>query len=171
LPLGYVDHRVWGQVFSRRRRALGGYFAGKEQILLASARSYSRWADAPRFNFKDADQQKKVGSAYREARDNRSILQDAQISANVCCSTSHQRLEVDTLRALEEALEGFAAARDHRPRPLVPRPHRQPKCWAFEGGSHVEWFEGNFQDYEKDRAKDGQDSIIPAERQVKEADA
>ena len=71
-------------------------------------------------------------------------------------------LDVDTLRALEEALEDFAgcAVIISHDRWFLDR--IATHILAFEGDSHVEWFEGNFQDYEADKMRRlGQDSIIP----------
>jgi len=71
-------------------------------------------------------------------------------------------LDVDTLRALEEALEDFAgcAVIISHDRWFLDR--IATHILSFEGDSHVEWFEGNFQDYEKDKMRRlGQDSIIP----------
>ena len=71
-------------------------------------------------------------------------------------------LDVDTLRALEEALEDFAgcAVIISHDRWFLDR--IATHMLAFEGDSHVEWFEGNFQDYEDDKMRRlGQDSIIP----------
>nr|HAQ92394.1 hypothetical protein [Afipia sp.] len=71
-------------------------------------------------------------------------------------------LDVDTLRALEEALEDFAgcAVIISHDRWFLDR--IATHILAFEGDSHVEWFEGNFQDYEKDKMRRlGQDSVIP----------
>jgi len=71
-------------------------------------------------------------------------------------------LDVDTLRALEEALEDFAgcAVIISHDRWFLDR--IATHMLSFEGDSHVEWFEGNFQDYEKDKMRRlGQDSVIP----------
>src|SRR5436305_856653 len=71
-------------------------------------------------------------------------------------------LDVDTLRALEEALEDFAgcAVIISHDRWFLDR--IATHILAFEGDSHVEWFEGNFQDYEKDKMRRlGTDSVIP----------
>jgi ATPase subunit of ABC transporter with duplicated ATPase domains len=71
-------------------------------------------------------------------------------------------LDVDTLRALEEALEDFAgcAVIISHDRWFLDR--IATHILAFEGDSHVEWFEGNFQDYEKDKMRRlGQDAAIP----------
>jgi energy-dependent translational throttle protein EttA len=71
-------------------------------------------------------------------------------------------LDVDTLRALEEALEDFAgcAVIISHDRWFLDR--IATHILAFEGDSHVEWFEGNYQDYEKDKMRRlGTDSIMP----------
>jgi ATPase subunit of ABC transporter with duplicated ATPase domains len=71
-------------------------------------------------------------------------------------------LDVDTLRALEEALEDFAgcAVIISHDRWFLDR--IATHILSFEGESHVEWFEGNFQDYEKDKMRRlGIDSIVP----------
>jgi ATPase subunit of ABC transporter with duplicated ATPase domains len=71
-------------------------------------------------------------------------------------------LDVDTLRALEEALEDFAgcAVIISHDRWFLDR--IATHILAFEGESHVEWFEGNFQDYETDKKRRlGEDSVMP----------
>ena len=81
-------------------------------------------------------------------------------------------LDVDTLRALEEALEDFAgcAVIISHDRWFLDR--IATHILAFEDDSHVEWFEGNFQDYEKDKMRRlGQDQHHPASGEVQEADA
>ena len=78
-------------------------------------------------------------------------------------------LDVDTLRALEEALEDFAgcAVIISHDRWFLDR--IATHILAFEGDSHVEWFEGNFQDYEKDKMRRlGTDTIIPRADQIQE---
>ena len=66
------------------------------------------------------------------------------------------------MRALEEALENFAGcARDHQPRPLVPRPPRHAHP-GVRGRQQVVWFEGNYSEYEADkRRRMGADAEIP----------
>ena len=78
-------------------------------------------------------------------------------------------LDVDTLRALEEALEDFAgcAVIISHDRWFLDR--IATHILAFEGDSHVEWFEGNFQDYEKDKMRRlGTDTDHPAPDQIQE---
>ena len=115
------------------------------------------------FNFKGADQQKKVGSLSGGERNRVHLAKMLKSGANVLLLDEPTNdLDVDTLRALEEALEDFAgcAVIISHDRWFLDR--IATHILAFEGDSHVEWFEGNFQDYEKDKMRRlGQDSIIP----------
>ncbi len=137
--LGYVDQSrdsldgkksVWEEISG-----------GLDQLQLGKREINSR-AYCGAFNFKGADQQKKVG--------------------NLSGGEPTNDLDVDTLRALEEALEDFAgcAVIISHDRWFLDR--IATHMLAFEGDSHVEWFEGNFQDYEADKMRRlGTDSTIP----------
>ncbi len=104
------------------------------------------------FNFKGTDQQKRVGMLSGGERNRVHLAKVLQRGGNVLLLDEPTNdLDVDTLRALEEALLGFAGC-------VVVISHDRwfldrvaTHILAFEGDSHVEWFEGNFQDYEKDR--------------------
>jgi sulfate-transporting ATPase len=106
------------------------------------------------FNFKGADQQKKVGTLSGGERNRVQLAKLLQTGGNVLLLDEPTNdLDVDTLRALEEALLGFAGC-------VVVISHDRwfldriaTHILAFEGDSHVEWFEGNYQDYEKDRRR------------------
>jgi ATPase subunit of ABC transporter with duplicated ATPase domains len=115
------------------------------------------------FNFKGADQQKKVGSLSGGERNRVHLAKMLKSGANVLLLDEPTNdLDVDTLRALEEALEDFAgcAVIISHDRWFLDR--IATHILAFEGDSHVEWFEGNFQDYEKDKMRRlGEDSVIP----------
>ena len=115
------------------------------------------------FNFKGADQQKKVGSLSGGERNRVHLAKMLKSGANLLLLDEPTNdLDVDTLRALEEALEDFAgcAVIISHDRWFLDR--IATHMLAFEGDSHVEWFEGNFQDYEADKMRRlGQDSIIP----------
>jgi ATP-binding cassette ChvD family protein len=158
--LGYVD---------QSRDALDGsktvweeISGGNELILLAKREVNSR-GYCSSFNFKGADQQKKVGSLSGGERNRVHLAKMLKSGANVLLLDEPTNdLDVDTLRALEEALEDFAgcAVIISHDRWFLDR--IATHILAFEGDSHVEWFEGNFQDYEKDKMRRlGQDSIIP----------
>jgi ATP-binding cassette ChvD family protein len=115
------------------------------------------------FNFRGADQQKKVGSLSGGERNRVHLAKMLKSGANVLLLDEPTNdLDVDTLRALEEALEDFAgcAVIISHDRWFLDR--IATHMLSFEGDSHVEWFEGNFQDYEADKMRRlGQDSIIP----------
>ncbi len=158
--LGYVDQsrdsldgkkNVWEEISG-----------GVDQIMLGKREVNSR-AYCSAFNFKGADQQKKVGSLSGGERNRVHLAKMLKSGANVLLLDEPTNdLDVDTLRALEEALEDFAgcAVIISHDRWFLDR--IATHILAFEGDSHVEWFEGNFQDYEKDKMRRlGTDSIIP----------
>jgi len=106
------------------------------------------------FNFKGGDQQKKVGSLSGGERNRVHMAKLLRRGANVLLLDEPTNdLDVDTLRALEDALEEFAgcAVVISHDRWFLDR--LATHILAFEGDSHVEWFEGNFQDYEEDKKR------------------
>jgi ATP-binding cassette ChvD family protein len=158
--LGYVDQsrdsldgkkNVWEEISG-----------GLDQLMLGKREVNSR-GYCSAFNFKGADQQKKVGSLSGGERNRVHLAKMLKSGANVLLLDEPTNdLDVDTLRALEEALEDFAgcAVIISHDRWFLDR--IATHILAFEGDSHVEWFEGNFQDYEKDKMRRlGTDSIIP----------
>lgn len=158
--LGYVDQSrdaldpkktIWEEISD-----------GLDQIMVGKREVPSR-AYVSLFNFKGADQQKKVGSLSGGERNRVHLAKMLRGGANLLLLDEPTNdLDVDTLRALEEALEDFAgcAVIISHDRWFLDR--IATHILAFEGDSHVEWFEGNFQDYEKDKMRRlGTDSIIP----------
>jgi len=158
--LGYVDQSrdsldgkktVWEEISG-----------GLDQIQLGKREVNSR-AYCAAFNFKGADQQKKVGSLSGGERNRVHLAKMLKSGANLLLLDEPTNdLDVDTLRALEEALEDFAgcAVVISHDRWFLDRVATH--ILAFEGDSRVEWFEGNFQDYEKDKMRRlGTDSIVP----------
>ena len=135
---------------------------GLDQLMLGKKEVNSR-GYVSAFNFKGADQQKKVGSLSGGERNRVHLAKMLKSGANVLLLDEPTNdLDVDTLRALEEALEDFAgcAVIISHDRWFLDR--IATHMLAFEGDSHVEWFEGNFQDYEADKMRRlGQDSTIP----------
>ena len=106
------------------------------------------------FNFKGADQQKKVGALSGGERNRVHLAKMLKSGANVLLLDEPTNdLDVDTLRALEEALEDFAgcAVIISHDRWFLDR--IATHMLAFEGDSEVVWFEGNYQDYEADRKR------------------
>jgi energy-dependent translational throttle protein EttA len=158
--LGYVDQSrdsldgkktVWEEISE-----------GNDMIVLGKKEMNSR-AYCASFNFKGADQQKKVGTLSGGERNRVHLAKMLRSGANLLLLDEPTNdLDVDTLRALEEALEDFAgcAVIISHDRWFLDR--IATHILAFEGDSHVEWFEGNFQDYEQDKMRRlGTDSVIP----------
>src|SRR5262245_35076854 len=158
--LGYVDQSrdsldgkktVWEEISQ-----------GNDMILLGKKEMNSR-AYCASFNFKGADQQKKVGTLSGGERNRVHLAKMLRSGANLLLLDEPTNdLDVDTLRALEEALEDFAgcAVIISHDRWFLDR--IATHILAFEDESHVEWFEGNFQDYEADKMRRlGTDSVIP----------
>ncbi|MFY9602086.1 MAG: energy-dependent translational throttle protein EttA [Pseudolabrys sp.] len=158
--LGYVDQSrdsldgkktVWEEISE-----------GNDMILLGKKEMNSR-AYCASFNFKGADQQKKVGTLSGGERNRVHLAKMLRSGANLLLLDEPTNdLDVDTLRALEEALEDFAgcAVIISHDRWFLDR--IATHILSFEGDSHVEWFEGNFQDYEADKMRRlGTDSVIP----------
>ena len=135
---------------------------GNDIILLGKKEMNSR-AYCASFNFKGADQQKKVGTLSGGERNRVHLAKMLRSGANLLLLDEPTNdLDVDTLRALEEALEDFAgcAVIISHDRWFLDR--IATHILSFEGESHVEWFEGNFQDYETDKMRRlGTDSVIP----------
>ncbi len=158
--LGYVD---------QSRNSLDGKksvweeISGGADMLQLGKREVNSRAYCSAFNFKGADQQKKVGALSGGERNRVHLAKMLKSGANVLLLDEPTNdLDVDTLRALEEALEDFAgcAVIISHDRWFLDR--IATHMLAFEGDSHVEWFEGNFQDYEKDKMRRlGTDTVIP----------
>ncbi|HTY79714.1 MAG TPA: energy-dependent translational throttle protein EttA [Candidatus Bathyarchaeia archaeon] len=126
---------------------------GAEQLTLGGRQMASR-AYVASFNFKGSDQQKKVGDLSGGERNRVHMAKLLQSGGNLLLLDEPTNdLDVDTLRALEDALLAFAgcAVVISHDRWFLDR--IATHMLAFEGDSHVEWFEGNYQDYEADRKK------------------
>ena len=158
--LGYVDQSR--DALDAKKTIWEEISDGLDQIMVGKKEVPSR-AYVSLFNFKGADQQKKVGSLSGGERNRVHLAKMLRGGANLLLLDEPTNdLDVDTLRALEEALEDFAgcAVIISHDRWFLDR--IATHILAFEGDSHVEWFEGNFQDYEKDKMRRlGTDSIIP----------
>ncbi|RDJ27051.1 energy-dependent translational throttle protein EttA [Bosea caraganae] len=166
VSLGYVDQsrdslddkkNVWEEI------------SGGNDILYLGKREVNSRAYCSTFNFKGGDQQKKVGSLSGGERNRVHLAKMLKSGANVLLLDEPTNdLDVDTLRALEEALEDYAgcAVIISHDRWFLDR--IATHILAFEGDSHVEWFEGNFADYEEDKKRRlGIDSTIPKRIQYK----
>jgi ATPase subunit of ABC transporter with duplicated ATPase domains len=166
VQLGYVDQSrdslddkktVWEEI------------SGGNDIIYLGKRELNSRAYCSAFNFKGGDQQKKVGMLSGGERNRVHLAKMLKSGANVLLLDEPTNdLDVDTLRALEEALEDYAgcAVIISHDRWFLDR--IATHILAFEGDSHVEWFEGNFEDYEEDKKRRlGIDSTIPKRIQYK----
>ncbi len=160
VKLGYVDQsrqsldatkNVWEEI------------SGGTDVIYLGKRAVQSRAYVGAFNFKGSDQQKKVGILSGGERNRVHLAKMLKSESNVILLDEPTNdLDVDTLRALEEALAEFAGC-------VVVISHDRwfldrlaTHILAFEGDSHVEWFEGNFQAYEADkRRRLGADSTEP----------
>ena len=158
--LGYVDQSR--DTLDGKKTVWEEISGGLDQLTLGKREVNSR-AYCAAFNFKGADQQKKVGQLSGGERNRVHLAKMLKSGANVLLLDEPTNdLDVDTLRALEEALEDFAgcAVIISHDRWFLDR--IATHILAFEGESRVEWFEGNFQDYEKDKMRRlGTNSIMP----------
>jgi ATP-binding cassette ChvD family protein len=160
VQLGYVDQsrdalddkkNVWEEI------------SGGNDILYLGKREINSRAYCGAFNFKGADQQKKVGMLSGGERNRVHLAKMLKAGANLLLLDEPTNdLDVDTLRALEEALLDFAGCAVVISHDRFFLDRIATHMLAFEDDSHVEWFEGNFADYEEDKKRRlGLDSIIP----------
>ncbi len=160
VKLGYVDQSrdsldaaksVWEEI------------SGGTDVIYLGKRAVPSRAYVGAFNFKGSDQQKKVGILSGGERNRVHLAKMLKSESNVILLDEPTNdLDIDTLRALEEALAEFAgcAVIISHDRWFLDR--LATHILAFEGDSHVEWFEGNFQAYEEDkRRRLGADSTEP----------
>ena len=149
--MGYVDQsrdtldpnkNVWEEI------------SGGTDVVELGKRTMPSRAYVGAFNFKGGDQQKKVGNLSGGERNRVHLAKMLKSGANLLLLDEPTNdLDVETLRALESALEDFAgcAMIISHDRWFLDR--IATHMLAFEGESHVEWFEGNYQDYEADRKR------------------
>jgi ATPase subunit of ABC transporter with duplicated ATPase domains len=138
---------------------------GRDMVELGKRSMPSR-AYCAAFNFKGADQQKKVGQLSGGERNRVHLAKMLKSGANVLLLDEPTNdLDVETLRALEDALLEFAgcAVVISHDRWFLDRVATH--ILAFEGDSHVEWFEGNYQAYEEDaKRRLGDETILNPKR-------
>ncbi|HVY02955.1 MAG TPA: energy-dependent translational throttle protein EttA [Caulobacterales bacterium] len=160
VKLGYVDQSrdalddaktIWQEI------------SGGLDVIEVGGREINSRAYVSGFNFKGADQQKKVGLLSGGERNRVHLAKTLKSGANVMLLDEPTNdLDVETLQALESALEdypGCAVVISHD-RWFLNR--LATHILAFEGDSHVEWFEGDFDAYEEDKKRRlGADSLIP----------
>lgn len=160
VQLGYVDQSR--DALDANKTVWEEISGGNDLIQLGKAEINSR-AYVGAFNFKGGDQQKKMSMLSGGERNRVHMAKLLKEGGNVILLDEPTNdLDVDTLRALEDALLNFAGC-------AVVISHDRwfldricTHILAFEGNSHVEWFEGNFEDYEADKIRRlGADSVEP----------
>lgn len=160
VKLGFVDQsrdsldgekNVWEEISQ-----------GAEVIKLGSHEVNSR-AYVASFNFRKTDQQQKVGTLSGGQRNRVHLAKMLKSGANVLLLDEPTNdLDTETLSALEDALESFAGCAVIISHDRMFLDRLATHILAFEGNSHVEWFEGNFADYEKDKlSRLGESALTP----------
>ncbi len=137
--------------------------SGGAEIIHLGKREMNSRAYVGAFNFKGGDQQKKVGGLSGGERNRVHMAKLLKSGANVLLLDEPTNdLDTETLAALEDALEEFAGCAVVISHDRMFLDRLATHMLAFEGDSHVEWFEGNFEDYEADKIRRlGPDSVLP----------
>jgi ATPase subunit of ABC transporter with duplicated ATPase domains len=151
VQMGYVDQ---SRDTLRPNATVWEEISGGLDVLELGKRSMPSRAYVSAFNFKGGDQQKKVGQLSGGERNRVHLAKMLKSGANLLLLDEPTNdLDVETLRALENALDDFAgcAVIISHDRWFLDR--IATHILAFEGDSHAEWFEGNYQDYEADRKR------------------
>ena len=160
VKLGYVDQSrdaldpnktVWEEISG-----------GAEVVKLGKFEANTR-AYCSSFNFRGGDQQQKVGNLSGGQRNRVHLAKMLKTGGNVLLLDEPTNdLDTETLAALEDALESYAGCAVIISHDRMFLDRLATHILAFEGDSHVEWFEGNFQDYEEDKKRRlGEDSVMP----------
>ena len=158
--LGYVDQSrdtldpnktVWEEISG-----------GAEVVKLGKFEANTR-AYCSSFNFRGGDQQQKVGNLSGGQRNRVHLAKMLRTGGNVLLLDEPTNdLDTETLAALEDALENYAGCAVIISHDRMFLDRLATHILAFEGDSHVEWFEGNFEDYEKDKVRRlGPDALTP----------
>ncbi len=151
VKLGYVDQSrdaldpsktVWEEISG-----------GAEVVKLGKHEANTR-AYCSSFNFRGQDQQQKVGNLSGGQRNRVHLAKMLKTGGNVLLLDEPTNdLDTETLAALEDALENFAGCAVIISHDRMFLDRLATHILAFEGDSHVEWFEGNFEEYEKDKVR------------------
>jgi len=160
VQLGYVDQSrdhldpnktVWEEI------------SGGSDIIKLGRHEVNSRAYCSSFNFKGGDQQQKVGNLSGGQRNRVHLAKMLKTGGNVLLLDEPTNdLDTETLAALEDALENFAGCAVIISHDRMFLDRLATHILAFEGDSHVEWFEGNFEDYEADKIRRlGPDAVNP----------
>ena len=163
VKLGYVDQSrahldakktVWEEISG-----------GLDLMLLGDKREVNSRAYVGWFNFKGPDQQKKVGLLSGGERNRVHLAKMLKEGGNLLLLDEPTNdLDTETLSALEAALEDFAGCAVIISHDRFFLDRMATHILAFEGESHIEWFEGNFQDYERDKQRRLGDAAVEPHR-------
>src|SRR4051794_7475051 len=166
VQLGYVDQ---SRDTLDANKTVYEEISGGNEIIYLGKREMNARAYCGAFNFKGPDQQKKVGQLSGGERNRVHLAKILKSGANVLLLDEPTNdLDVETLRALEEALEDYAgcAVIISHDRWFLDR--IATHMLAYEGDGHVEWFEGNFHDYEEDKKRRlGVEELTPTRTKYK----
>jgi len=160
VQLGYVNQ---GRDDLASNKTVWEEISGGAEVFYLGKKEVNTRAYAGAFNFKGGDQQQKVGTLSGGQR-NRVHLAKLLKDANnvILLDEPTNDLDTETLAALEEALEDFAGCAVIISHDRMFLDRLATHILAFEGDSHVEWFEGNFADYEEDKKRRlGNDAVMP----------
>jgi ATP-binding cassette ChvD family protein len=160
VKLGYVDQSrdalnpdktVWEEI------------SGGADVIYLGKKEVNSRAYCSSFNFKGGDQQQKVGSLSGGQRNRVHMAKMIKSGSNVLLLDEPTNdLDTETLAALEDALEDFAGCAVIISHDRMFLDRLATHILAFEGDSHVEWFEGNFEAYEEDKKRRlGADAVNP----------
>jgi ATP-binding cassette ChvD family protein len=160
VKLGYVDQSrdaldpnktVWEEI------------SGGADVIYLGKKEVNSRAYCSSFNFKGGDQQQKVGSLSGGQRNRVHMAKMIKSGSNVLLLDEPTNdLDTETLAALEDALEDFAGCAVIISHDRMFLDRLATHILAFEGDSHVEWFEGNFESYEEDKKRRlGADAVNP----------
>jgi ATP-binding cassette ChvD family protein len=160
VKLGYVDQSR--DTLDGKKTVFEEISGGNDMIKLGQrevpSRAYVGW-----FNFKGPDQQKKVGQLSGGERNRVHLAKMLKSGANlILLDEPTNDLDVETLSSLEAALEDFPGCAIIISHDRFFLDRMATHILSFEGDSHVEWFEGNFEDFEEDKKRRlGDDAVLP----------
>ena len=161
VKLGYVDQSR--DALDPKQDRLGGDLRRRRGDQARQARGQFSRAYCSSFNFRGGDQQQKVGNLSGGQRNRVHLAKMLKNGGNVLLLDEPTNdLDTETLGALEDALEAYAGCAVIISHDRMFLDRMATHMLAFEGDAHVEWFEGNFEEYEKDKVRRlGPDAINP----------
>ncbi len=159
--LGYVDQ---SRDALKAEKTVWEEISGGSDVVTLGKREVPSRAYVGAFNFKGPDQQQKVGALSGGQRNRVHLAKMLKSGANVLLLDEPTNdLDTETLGALEDALEDFAGCAVIISHDRMFLDRLATHILAFEGDGHVEWFEGNFQAYEADKARRlGPEALLPS---------